>query len=289
MILTARAPAKINLNLHILGCRNDGYHLLDSVVAFTGSGDVLSLQSDKELSLIVDGPTAAASGANNDNLVLRAVRAFQARRAGLRVGAFKLTKRLPVAAGIGGGSSDAAAALRLIALLNDYPIDDAMLVDAARATGADVPVCLDPRLSRMSGVGDIVERLTCPFAICAVLVNPRVAVSTPEVFRALNFSDGNKRADVERPHFPANFSPDNLLAYLEHAHNDLETPALSLAPVIHEALSAIRAFPACKLARMSGSGATVFGLFATPSEAAHASRQLQKRYPGWWVTAAVLR
>jgi 4-diphosphocytidyl-2-C-methyl-D-erythritol kinase len=175
MILTTRAPAKINLSLHIVRRREDGYHDLESLVAFAGSGDLLVLRPSRELSLETTGPTAAAAAAGaGDNLVLRAARALAERVPGLTLGAFHLTKRLPVAAGIGGGSSDAAAALRLLAQANDLALEDPRVFEAAHATGADVPVCLDPRARMMRGIG---ERLGPPIQLpplAAVLVNPGI-------------------------------------------------------------------------------------------------------------------
>lgn len=285
--LTARAPAKVNLNLHILGRRSDGYHVLDSMVAFSGFGDTLHLLPGKVLSLNVEGETAARSGDIQDNLVLRAARALQLRRESIRVGAFKLIKNLPVAAGIGGGSSDAAAALRLLAKINDIDVDDPILIEAAKATGADVLVCLDPRLSRMMGVGEIVERVAGRFSACAVLVNPRVGVSTPAVFRALGL--GNDQTATSSWSYPEAPKIAELPAFIQIARNDLEAPALSIAPVIEEALRALRSISDCRLARMSGSGATVFGLFDTAKAAAHASRFLQLCHPDWWIRSMVLR
>src|SRR4051794_31128949 len=151
--LATRAPAKINLTLHVLGRRADGYHQLESLVAFAGIGDDLQLVPASRLSLQVAGPTAALAGSDADNLVLKAAHLLAERVTGLRTGAFHLTKRLPVAAGIGGGSSDAAAALRLLARLNDLPLSHPALQDAARLTGADVPVCLEPKARMMRGIG----------------------------------------------------------------------------------------------------------------------------------------
>jgi 4-diphosphocytidyl-2-C-methyl-D-erythritol kinase len=177
--LATRAPAKVNLTLHVLGRRLDGYHELESLVAFAGICDHLLLEPGSDLTLDVDGPLAAGAGLPDDNLVLRAARALAERVPGLGMGRFHLTKRLPAAAGIGGGSSDAAAALRLLARLNDLAIDHPAVVDAARATGADVPVCLDPRARTMQGAGErIGEPLNLP-PLFAVLVNPGVAVPTP--------------------------------------------------------------------------------------------------------------
>jgi hypothetical protein len=188
--LATRAPAKINLSLHVLGRRADGYHELESLVAFAGVGDTLSLTPDEPLSLTMEGPTAPRAGPLDNNLVLKGARHLVQRRHGLRLGAFRLVKRLPVAAGIGGGSSDAAAALRLLARLNGLSLDDPAVLDAARATGADVPVCLAARARFMRGVG---ERLGPPLKLprmFAVLVNPAVPVETAQVFGALGLSPG---------------------------------------------------------------------------------------------------
>ncbi|MGV6873429.1 4-(cytidine 5'-diphospho)-2-C-methyl-D-erythritol kinase [Pseudochelatococcus sp. B33] len=289
IVLAERAPAKINLTLHVLGRRLDGYHELDSLVVFSGFGDALRLLPGPTLSLSVDGPTAEAAGAGGDNLVLRAARALMARRDGLRTGAFFLTKRLPVAAGIGGGSSDAAAALRLLARANDIAIDDPVLHETARATGSDVPVCLEPRGRRMSGAGErIGEALGLP-ALCAVLVNPRVAVATPQVFAALALRNGESVAGAEHPSVARGISRQELADLLARARNDLEAPASRLAPVISEALAMLRGIPGCGLARMSGSGATVFGLFDGRCDASRAARILARSRPDWWVRPAVLR
>ncbi|MFC0218248.1 4-(cytidine 5'-diphospho)-2-C-methyl-D-erythritol kinase [Pseudochelatococcus lubricantis] len=287
--LVARAPAKVNLSLHILGRRADGFHALDSLVAFAGFGDRLRLTPGDALSLSVEGPTAQASGDVADNLVLLAARALQQRCPALRAGAFRLTKRLPVAAGVGGGSSDAAAALRLLAELNGIPADDSRLLEAARASGSDVPVCLDPCARRMAGTGEIVGPPLHLPALPAVLVNPGVAVSTPAVFRALGLAPGEDAASGAHPPVSAAPTPEALWSLLRETRNDLESPALRIAPVIADVLAALRARPGCRLARMSGSGATVFGLFDTRSRAALASRELQRLHPAWWVRATVLR
>ncbi len=193
------APAKINLTLRIGRKRPDGYHDLESLVVFAGAvGDDLRLLPGDAAALSVTGETAEQAGPLGDNLVLKAVRALQALIPDLRSGHFHLTKRLPVAAGIGGGSSDAAAALRLAALLNELPLDDDRLIAAARATGADVPVCLDPQPRIMRGIGEILsERLRLP-ALHAVLVNPGVPVPTGAVFAALARSRAGARAAIDR-------------------------------------------------------------------------------------------
>lgn len=283
--LTEVAPAKVNLTLHVVARRADGYHDIESLVAFAGFGDRLDLVPGAPPELALRGPTAAAAGPAADNLVLKAAQELAARVAGLRRGRFVLDKRLPVAAGLGGGSADAAAALRLLARANGIDPADARLLDAARATGADVPVCLDPRPRLMAGIGD---RLGPPLALPAlpaVLVNPGVAVATRDVFAALVL--GPARAPALR--LPAG-APARaaLIAALCHGRNDLEPPAIAHAPVISEVLAALRADPGCRLARMSGSGATCFGLFEQARAATAAARALRAAHPAWWVRATTL-
>jgi 4-diphosphocytidyl-2-C-methyl-D-erythritol kinase len=289
MTLTARAPAKINLSLHILGRRSDGYHELESCVAFAGSGDVLTLDPGSTLSLHVEGPTAAAAGLDADNLVLRAARALATEVPNFVGGAFRLTKRLPVAAGIGGGSSDAAAALRLLAQANGLAADDERLFAAARATGADVPVCLDPRARMMRGVGDrLGEALQLP-PLLAVLVNPGVKLETRHVFARIGLQAGQTHGGAAHPLLRPGLSSGDLLGHLKRARNDMEDAAGVLAPVIVDVLAVIAAARGCRLARMSGSGATCFGLFETCRSAAQAMKTIRRDHPGWWVTSTVLR
>lgn len=289
-LLVTRAPAKINLTLHVLGRRaGDGYHELESLVAFTGAGDTLTLETGLDLGLTVSGATAGPAGPLDDNLVMKAARHLALAVPGLRSGAFHLIKRLPVAAGIGGGSSDAAAALRLLARLNDLDAGDPAVMAAARATGADVPVCLDPRARMMRGAGETIGPPLCLAPVAAVLINPGVPVATAPVFRALGLSVG---ARYDRPPHPiveegAGF--EAILDVLLPARNDLEAPALTVAPVIEDALAALRGEPGCRIARMSGSGATVFGLFAHRSSAAAAARRIGRHYPEWWIKPSLLR
>src|SRR5215475_6144456 len=184
-LLAADAPAKVNLTLHVLGRRSDGYHEIESLVMFARVGDRLTFTPRRGFELAVLGPTAASVGDIDANLVLKAARALDERVERLAEGRFVLTKQLPVAAGLGGGSADAAAALRLLARANRLTLDDSRLHEAARATGADVPVCLDPRPRLMSGIGDLLScQLELP-RLAAVLVNPRVAVPTKGVFEKL--------------------------------------------------------------------------------------------------------
>ena len=287
--LQARAPAKINLSLHILGRRADGYHELESVVAFTGTGDLLTLHPGEATTLTVDGPTAALAGADGDNLVLRAARALAERVPGLHGGAFALTKRLPVAAGIGGGSSDAAAALRLLARLNGLTPDDPRLQAAAAATGADVPVCLDPRARMMRGIG---ERLSAALGLpplATVLVNPGVAVETRQVFGRLGLPVGERRAGVAGQETADARAGSGLIGHLRGLRNDMQAAAVAIAPVIGECLDALSAWPGCRIARMSGSGATCFALFDDCRSAALAARGLRHDHPTWWVRSTILR
>jgi 4-diphosphocytidyl-2-C-methyl-D-erythritol kinase len=288
-MLTTRAPAKINLTLHILGRRDDGYHELESLVAFTGAGDALSLEPGPDLSLDVSGPTAPAAGAGEDNLVLRASRHLAARVEGATLGAFRLVKRLPVAAGVGGGSSDAAAALRLLAQANGIALDDTRVIAAAQATGADVPVCLARRARIMRGVG---ERLDAPLALPplpAVLINPGVPMETRQVFAQLGLTPGARAGGAAHPALAEGWDAGSLIAALRRGRNDLEDAASLQAPVIVHALAVLGAARGCRLARMSGSGATCFALFASRRAAVNAARAIRTQNPQWWVAAAMLR
>lgn len=286
--LATRAPAKVNLTLHVLGRRPDGYHALESLVVFASVADLLTLEPGDALSLAVEGPTAHMAGATGDNLVMRAANALAARVPGLRAGAFRLVKRLPAAAGIGGGSSDAAAALRLLGRLNGLAPGNPAILDAARATGADVPVCLDPRARMMRGAGEHVGPALDLPRVFAVLVNPGVAVPTPAIFRALGLAAGEETGAAAHPSLDG-AERDGLVSRLARGRNDLESPALALAPAIGTALERLRATSGCRLARMSGSGATVFGLYDDRRAAARAARSLKSAEPGWWVSPTLLR
>lgn len=287
--LAARAPAKINLTLHVLGRRADGYHELQSLVAFAGVCDHLTLTPGDTLSLSVTGPTAQAAGDNADNLVLRAARNLAKRIDGLKVGAFALTKYLPVAAGIGGGSSDAAAALRLLARLNGIALDDLRLMEAARETGADVPVCLDPAARMMTGAGETLGPKLALAPIPAVLVNPRVPVETRAVFAELGLKPGQEYGFGKHPVIESGMGADALFGALKKGRNDLEDPAGVLAREIVAVLAVLGAARGAKLARMSGSGATCFALFADRHQAARAARVIRRDHPNWWANATLLR
>ena len=287
--LIARARAKINLTLHVLGRREDGYHELESLVAFAGAGDRLTFIPGESLSLAVEGPTAALAGPETDNLVLKAVRELSARRAGLRLGAFSLVKRLPVAAGIGGGSSDAAAALRLLARANAVPLSDPAIVAAAQATGADVPVCLEARARMMRGIGTELGAALRLAPLFAVLVNPGVPVPTSAVFRALALASGIRRPGSPHPVIPAPSDRQALLAVLAAGRNDLEAGARAVAPAVDEVLALLASLDGARLARMSGSGGTCFALFDDRRAAASAAKAVRCARPGWWAKATVLR
>jgi 4-diphosphocytidyl-2-C-methyl-D-erythritol kinase len=284
-LLAAPAPAKVNLTLRILGRRADGYHELESLVAFAGCGDRLTLQTGPRLELAVSGPTAGQSGAITDNLVLRAAHALAMQIPGLVVGRFDLTKELPAGAGLGGGSADAAAALRLLAQANDLALDDARIVAAARATGADVPVCLDPRPRMMRGIGDSLSEPVALPELGILIVHPGIGMPTPPVFAALGLRRGEKR-----PAGPACVAVpgerDALLRWLAVERNDLEPPAISIAPAIAEVLRVIAALPGCRLARMSGSGSACFGLFDTTDAATAALHSLVPVRTDWWARAS---
>jgi 4-diphosphocytidyl-2-C-methyl-D-erythritol kinase len=285
VLLADDAPAKVNLTLRVLARRADGYHELESLVVFAAFGDRLSFSRGDDLALTVRGPSAAAAGEGGDNLVHKAARALAARCPGLVLGAFDLDKRLPVAAGLGGGSSDAAAALRLLAEANGISRDDADLYAAARATGADVPVCLDPRPRIMRGIG---ERLSPPLALPplpAVLVNPGVALSTKAVFAGWKASPAASVAPLDEAALKKLTSAHELVPLMAEQTNDLEPPAIALQPSVAVVLAALRERPGCMLARMSGSGATCFGLFGTNDEAEAAENAVSASHPNWWAKA----
>lgn len=275
------APAKINLTLRITGRRPDGYHELESLVVFADVGDRLTLAPGPDTSLDISGPFAVACGATADNLVLQAAAKLGDKVSGLTGGRFSLQKRLPVAAGIGGGSSDAAAALRLLARVNGLALDDPRLAVAALATGADVPVCLDPRSRIMCGIGEVLSTPVNLPKLPAVLVNPGVPTATRDVFARFA---GMQGSDV-----PLGVPPrDGLLDFLHVHGNDLTAAAIACAPVIGEVLDLLDALPEVRLSRMSGSGSTCFALFDTQHAARTAGRQIAEARPDWWSAAATL-
>jgi len=288
-LLVEKAAAKVNLTLHVRGRRADGWHELESLVAFSGGGDQLSLEPGAITTLTVNGPTAGAAGSDDDNLVLRAARELSQCVPGLQGGTFHLFKRLPVAAGIGGGSSDAAAALRLLARANALPLDDTRVIEAAAATGSDVPVCLRQTARVMRGRGEeLGPPLDLPRLFC-VLVNPGVAVETRAVFAEMRLQPGESTSFGKHPDFTAGASVEAFVAALKKARNDMEDAACVLAPVVSHVLAVIAAARGCKLVRMSGSGATCFGLFESCHAAARAAAVIRSQHPGWWVKSTLLR
>ena len=286
--LVERAPAKINLTLHVTGRRSDGWHELESLVVFTRSGDTLSLVAGRDLSLAVDGPTAIASGPLDDNLVCRVARSLAARVPGLQLGAFHLLKRLPVAAGIGGGSSDAAAALRLLARLNALALEDPRLIAAAAENGADIPVCLGATARMMRGVGDrLGEPIKLP-PLPALIVNPGVPLETRTVFQRMELPPGWRNTARAHSAVGVGETSSDLFAALKRCRNDMEDAACVLAPVISDVLAVLSAAPGCRLARMSGSGATCFALFADCKQVGRAKKAIARAHPAWWAKATML-
>ncbi len=277
---TELAPAKVNLYLHVTGRRADGYHLLDSLAVFGPAADEVAAEPATGLSLALDGPFGAGLAAEPDNLVLRAARALAA-EAGIAAGAaLRLAKHLPVASGIGGGSADAAAALRLLNRLWSLGFEEARLGAIGARLGADVPVCLASRPMRMGGVGEVLSPAPVLPECGLLLVNPGLALATPAVFRA------RMGAFTPAPALPSAWADATAMARdLAALRNDLEAPAIGLCPPIAEVLTVLGALPGCLLARMSGSGATCFGLFATAAAAVAAAPALPG---GWWRAAGAL-
>ncbi|MFV0293208.1 MAG: 4-(cytidine 5'-diphospho)-2-C-methyl-D-erythritol kinase [Paracoccus sp. (in: a-proteobacteria)] len=260
------APAKLNLTLHVTGQRQDGYHVLDSLVVFVAVGDRIRF-GPGPLSLRIEGPFTADLEVDDDNLCLRA-----ARLAGLDA-AMVLTKNLPVSSGIGGGSADAAAVLRAAERMG------LSVPDMPEHLGADVPVCLSLRTARMRGVGEVLEPITAIPDLHLVLINPGHAIATPEVFRALVQKD-----NPPMPPVPEHSGLDELVEYLCQCRNDLQVPAIGLCPQIGQVLRALEDEGAL-LARMSGSGATCFGIFADAAAAGLAAYRIGTEHEGWWITA----
>jgi len=291
-VLSDEACAKVNLTLRVNGRRTDGYHDLESVVAFADCADRLTLTPGSDLDLKMLGPLAQACGDTSDNLVLKAARLLGERVPDMKAGSFSLDKVLPVAAGIGGGSADAAAALRLLSQLNGLALDDSRLIEVARLTGADVPVCVDSRGCVMTGVGERLQPLNLPKMPC-VMVNPGVPVATKDVFAALGLRKGELRVSagdvlLQKPWPDAEASLEDWVEALAASSNDLEAPALRVQPVIGEVISALNATNGAWLSRMSGSGATCFAIYENTADAGRAAEKLRREHPAWWVHAGTL-
>lgn len=279
------APAKVNLTLHVTGRRDDGYHLLHSLVVFAGLFDRVILEPAERLSLEIVGPNANALAGvpTSDNIVLRAAWALAAATGSQQGAKITLHKILPVAAGIGGGSTDAAAALHGLMRLWDVRLPADRLMHLASGLGADVPVCLRGRPTEMSGIGEVLREAPPLPAAWLLLVNPGVPLSTPQVFKARSGDFGKDMPFADAPRDAA-----ALAAMLAVRRNDLTAAAVSVIPEIGRVLAALAVLPGCLLSRMSGSGATCWGLFATEYECQSAARALRAESPSWWVEPAPL-
>ena len=280
------AKAKLNLTLEVLGRRADFYHEVRSLVGFTELGDSVALEPGDELALAVDGPFAGAL--QGGNLIIAAAEAAKAKAPGIALGRFQLTKALPVAAGLGGGSADAAAALRLLAEANPGTLSATALVEIAGRLGSDVTACLASRPALMTGRGDQVTDVRGFPACGVVLVNPGLPLATASVYGALNAAPLSARtSDAEpAPDFGGSF--ERLIDYASPRGNDLTAAALRLAPAIGEVLTALRRVASARLVQLAGSGPTCFALFATADEARAAAASLQAAHPSWWVVATSL-
>jgi 4-diphosphocytidyl-2-C-methyl-D-erythritol kinase len=281
------APAKINLTLAVSGRRADGFHELASLVAFASIGDEVRLIPGDRLTLEVSGEFAEEAGRSDANLVIKAAKALARRQKELRLGAFLLEKRLPVAAGLGGGSADAAAALRLIARLNNISPASEAVIEAAQETGSDVSVCLALGCRMMHGRGEILgPRLDLP-PLHTVLVNSGERLETRRVFAALGGRHRSSNLDEFPVPGPSATAGEWLMA-IAACGNDLERPAIGLAPSIEDARLRLQGEPGCVLARMTGSGATVVGFFEDESGAINAASSVAARHSSWWVRQVTL-
>jgi 4-diphosphocytidyl-2-C-methyl-D-erythritol kinase len=280
------AFAKINLTLAVLGRRADGFHEIESLVAFAALGDVVTLEPGEGLDLAVEGPFAEALA--GDNLVIAAAMAAKVLRPELRLGRFHLVKWLPVAAGLGGGSADAAAALRLLACANRGALPETALASLAPELGSDVAVCLDSRPALITGRGENVMPVA-GFPSCGVLLaNPAVQLATQDIYAALDAGPlPGPPKKIETPNFAGDLA--KLIDYVAAGRNDLEAPAMRLAPVVEDVLAALSRFDGARVARLSGSGPTCFALFSTEEEAKSAGASLTREHPDWWIAASSLQ
>jgi 4-diphosphocytidyl-2-C-methyl-D-erythritol kinase len=286
--LKTLAPAKINLSLKVGARRADGYHEIESIVAFAGIGDALSLTPGGKLTLEVDGPTAEAAGPDQNNLVLKAARTLAGKIKKLKTGKFKLTKNLPSGAGLGGGSADAAAALRLLAKLNALKSKDPRMIEAAAETGADVLVCLEGKARLISGIGEILSKPLKIPVLPAVLIYPGVPVPTPFVYRALD-AQGDKPAELDADVKSIPLTKRKFLDYVLRQSNDLAKPARSITPLIASAEELIDETGDAVMIRMTGSGSAVFGIYETKSMAEQSAELMREERPHWWIRTTTLR
>jgi 4-diphosphocytidyl-2-C-methyl-D-erythritol kinase len=279
------AHAKVNLTLQVLGRRDDGYHELESLVTFADLHDVVTLEPGAGGGVTVSGPFASYIG--GENLLVRAMALLRRADASLQLGSVRLVKNLPVAAGLGGGSADAAAFLRAVRQVNADRAGSVAWLDIAARLGADVPVCFGARPAILSGLGERLAPVASLPAVSAVLVNPRVPLATADVFKALGAAPATPAG--RRPAAPELLRLADLVGYMRAHGNDLERPAMALVPAIRDVKAALEAEPECRYAAMSGSGPTCFGIFADLGQAADAARRIAGIQAGWWVGATVLQ
>jgi 4-diphosphocytidyl-2-C-methyl-D-erythritol kinase len=276
------APAKVNLALHVTGRRADGYHLLDSIAVFTDVGDGVEIEEANGPSLSITGPFAAHAPGDTSDLASRAAAAFFEHTGRKPAAAIRVEKNIPAGAGLGGGSADAAAVLDGLNRHFAVGLSSADLAAIGLPLGADVPMCLAGRALRARGIGESIHAIEGWPPLPMVLVWPGRTVSTGEVFRALARRDNRPLGEP-----PKNPTADSLAAWLANCRNDLEAPALAIAPQIGEALAALRASDGCLLARMSGSGSACFGLHRTETDARLAAARLKEARSGWWIVSAL--
>ena len=275
-----QAAAKINLALHVTARRDDGYHCLDTLVTFANFGDLISVEPADDISLTIEGPFADDLGSKDDNLVLKAARLLQRVARDCEIGApgaaIFLNKRLPIASGVGGGSADAAATLLALCELWKVEPDATNLEKTALQLGADVPMCMFSKPLNATGIGEEIVPVELT-ELNMVLINPGIHISTPKIFRALANANSPRLPPI-KPHL----SSEELLDWLQNTKNDLQAPAIKLAPQIQTVLNALKENSECKFVRMSGSGATCFGLYSSFEQAEKAANDIGQRNPDWW-------
>lgn len=280
------ARAKVNLTLHMKGKRRDGYHELESLVVFADVSDELVFTPASEDRLSLEGPFAGL--VDGENLVLKAKRAFASWLGVTVSGDFLLKKNIPVAAGLGGGSSDAAATIRALLKAYDRAEDTKTFIRQSASIGADVPVCLQNSAAWMCGLGERVTPVSGLTPLPALLVNPGIKLSTAAVFKTLNAKPLQAEEAEAPPSFPGWRNPQEAAVWLNEGRNDLEAPAIALEPAVKKVLDALRRLDGCMLSRLSGSGPTCFGIFLSQDAAAEAASEMRRSYPNWWVQATTL-